>query len=64
MNLRQHENRDGYKVWLSSEEIDQLIGAAPNASAEIALALAARCGLRGSYSPEAHRRERQKVDWL
>lgn len=46
MNLREHDNREGYKVWLSSEEIDQLIEAAPNASAEIALALAARCGLR------------------
>lgn len=46
MNLREHEQRDGYKVWLSSSEIDQLVEAAPNASASIAFALGARCGLR------------------
>ena len=38
MNLREHEGRDGYKVWLSSGELDQLIETAPSASAAIAFA--------------------------
>jgi len=46
MNLREHESRNGYKVWLSSDEIDQLIEAAPSAEASIAFALGGRVGLR------------------
>jgi len=46
MNLREHEQRDGYKVWLSSNELDQLVEAAPNASAAIAFGLGGRVGLR------------------
>jgi len=48
MNLRPHEAREGFKVWLSSDEIDQLIDAAPFAEAAIAFALAGRCGLRSA----------------
>ena len=46
MNLREHDNRQDMKVWLSESEVEQLIDAAPNASARIAFGLGAWCGLR------------------
>jgi len=46
MNLREHDQRDGMKVWLSADEVTQLLRAAPDTEHRIAFALAARCGLR------------------
>jgi len=46
MNLREHDQRDGMKVWLSAGEVAQLLRAAPDTEHRIAFALAARCGLR------------------
>jgi len=56
MNLQQHENRDDMKVWLSQNEVEQLLEAADNTQQRIAFALGARCGLRShevlDVSPE------------
>ncbi len=46
MNLQQHENRDDMKVWLSQNEVEQLLEAAEGTQQRIAFALGARCGLR------------------
>ncbi|MBZ6496002.1 tyrosine-type recombinase/integrase [Natrinema longum] len=46
MNLKQHENRDDMKVWLSQNEVEQLLEAADGTQQRIAFALGARCGLR------------------
>jgi len=46
MNLREHDNQSGMKVWLSAGEVEQLLRAAQNTEHRIAFALAARCGLR------------------
>ena len=46
MNLRNHEDDDGKKVWLSRDEVDQLLDAAPDTEQRVAFALGARCGLR------------------
>ncbi len=46
MNLREHDERSDMKVWLSENEVDQLIGAADSTEQEIAFSLGARCGLR------------------
>ncbi|SFT09563.1 tyrosine-type recombinase/integrase [Halostagnicola kamekurae] len=46
MNLQQHENRDDMKVWLSQNEVEQLLDAADGTQQRIAFALGARCGLR------------------
>lgn len=46
MNLREHENRDDMKVWLSQSEVEALLDAAGDTTERIALALGARCGLR------------------
>ncbi|RLM53728.1 site-specific integrase [Halobellus sp. Atlit-31R] len=46
MNLRNHEDDDGKKVWLSQDEVDQLLDAAPDTEKRVAFALGARCGLR------------------
>ncbi|MFB6270602.1 MAG: tyrosine-type recombinase/integrase [Halobacterium sp.] len=46
MNLREHDEQDGMKVWLSAGEVDELLDAAKNTEHRIALALGARCGLR------------------
>ena len=62
MNLRQHEQRDGYKVWLSSEELELLIDAAPNASAAIAFALGGRCGLRSQEVADVTPKDIQHTD--
>jgi len=62
MNLQQHEQRDGFKVWLSSEELDQLIDTAPNASAAIAFALGGRCGLRSQEVADVTPKDIQHTD--
>lgn len=46
MNLREHEQRDAMKVWLSSGEVDQLLVVAKDTEQRIAFGLGARCGLR------------------
>jgi len=46
MNLEQHKSREDMKVWLSQDEVNQLLNAADGKEQEIALALGARCGLR------------------
>jgi len=46
MNLQQHDTRDDMKVWLSDDEVDDLLDAASSQQQRIALALGARCGLR------------------
>ncbi|QFU83374.1 tyrosine-type recombinase/integrase [Natronorubrum aibiense] len=46
MNLQQHENRDDMKVWLSQDEVEQLLEVADGTQQRIAFALGARCGLR------------------
>jgi len=46
MNLREHEDRDDMKVWLSTGEVEDLIATADNSSQRIAFQLGARCGLR------------------
>lgn len=46
MQLRPHDNRDGMKVWLNEEEVDQLIDQPDEKQRQLAFALAARCGLR------------------
>jgi len=46
MNLREHDNKDSMKVWLSASEVDALLDAAKNTEHRIALGLGARCGLR------------------
>jgi integrase len=62
MNLREHEQRDGFKVWLSSAELDQLIDTAPNASAAIAFALAGRCGLRSQEVADVTPKDIKRTD--
>jgi len=46
MNLREHEQRDDMKVWLSQDEVTALLDAVDGTQQRIALALGARCGLR------------------
>ncbi|WP_435551974.1 tyrosine-type recombinase/integrase [Natrinema sp. CGMCC1.2065] len=46
MNLQQHKSREDMKVWLSQNEVEQFLEAAPNTEQRIAFALGARCGLR------------------
>ena len=46
MNLRQHDNQDGFKVWLSEEEIQTLLAHPTDTQTQIAYGLAARAGLR------------------
>jgi integrase len=46
MNLREHDQRDDMKVWLSQDEVTALLDAADGTQEHIALALGARCGLR------------------
>lgn len=56
MNLREHDNRDDMKVWLSEGDVRQLVEAATSTEREIALSLGAKCGLRShevlSVSPD------------
>jgi integrase len=46
MQLRDHPDDDGKRVWLLEDETDALLDATKNSERKIALALAARCGLR------------------
>ena len=46
MNLDDYPNGDGKKVWLSQDEVDQLLEATDDAIADVAFRLAVRCGLR------------------
>lgn len=46
MRMKPYPDRDGKRVWLSSEEIELVIDEAENTEQEIAMKLAARCGLR------------------
>lgn len=47
MNLREHESREDMKVWLSAEEVDRLLETVEeDTNRWLAMALAARCGLR------------------
>lgn len=44
--MQDHKTKQSMKVWLSEQEVDQLLSAAIHPRARIAFALAARCGLR------------------
>lgn len=46
MNLKQHENRDDMTVWLSQNEVAQLLETANDTQQRIAFSLGARCGPR------------------
>ena len=46
MNLRNHEDDDGKKVWLSPDEVEQLLDAADGTQQRVAFGLGAKCGLR------------------
>lgn len=46
--MKNYPDADGKMVWLSLEEVDQLLAAAGDTTRTIALALGARCGLRAS----------------
>jgi integrase len=47
MNLREHDEREDMKVWLSAAEVDQLLAQVDGeTNRRFAFALAARCGLR------------------
>lgn len=46
MNLREHENRDDMKVWLSESEVRALLDATADTDQYLGCALGARCGLR------------------
>lgn len=46
MNLKQHEQTEEMKVWLSESEVGQLLEAAKDTERAIAFSLGARCGLR------------------
>jgi integrase len=46
MLLREHDKRDDMKVWLSQDEVDQLLRSAEGTQRELGIALGARCGLR------------------
>jgi integrase len=46
MNLQQHNKRDAMKVWLSKQEVNELLEQPDRVEIEIAFGLSARCGLR------------------
>ncbi|MFU1780723.1 tyrosine-type recombinase/integrase [Haloarcula japonica] len=46
MNLEDYNDQEGMKVWLSDDEVEQLLGSAEDTEQRVALALGARCGLR------------------
>lgn len=46
MNIEQHSKRDDMKVWLSQDEIDELLKATDSIQHEIAIGLMVRSGLR------------------
>ncbi|MFP4627324.1 MAG: tyrosine-type recombinase/integrase [Natronomonas sp.] len=46
MQLRDHPDDDGKRVWLLEDEMNQLLDSASDTERRIALSLAGRCGLR------------------
>jgi integrase len=48
MNLKDHTNDDGKKVWLSQREVEQLLEATGHTEQRIAIGLGVRCGLRSA----------------
>lgn len=63
MNLRQHAARDDMKVWLSADEIDQLLAQVEGrTSRRFAFALAARCGLRSEEVTDVRPLDIQDTD--
>lgn len=46
MNVIEHKGDAGYKVWLSRDEVDQLLKSAKDSERSIGYGLAALCGLR------------------
>lgn len=46
MQMEDHENDDGRKVWLTEEEATELLNAANDTTQRIAFGLGLRCGLR------------------
>lgn len=48
MNLDDYEDQDGMKVWLSEDEVRQLLDEFDDTEQRIAVDLAARCGLRSA----------------
>ena len=46
MNCEPHDNSDSMMVWLSEDDVDQLLDAAKDTERRIAFALGVRCGLR------------------
>ena len=46
MNCEPHDNSDSMMVWLSEDDVEQLLDAAKDTERRIAFALGARCGLR------------------
>ena len=54
MNLQEHEQKDGFKIWLSEQEVNSLLDQAIHPRASIAFALGAKCGLRSHEIVELH----------
>lgn len=46
MFTQDHDGKDGKKVWLGTDEVDQLLAQPANETKRIAYALGVRCGLR------------------
>lgn len=46
MHLRDYDDDDGKKVWLSSSEVEQLLATVDDVEKRIAFGLGVRCGLR------------------
>ena len=46
MNCEPHDKSDSMMVWLSEDDVDQLLDAAKDTERRVAFALGARCGLR------------------
>lgn len=46
MFTQDHDGKDGKKVWLGTDEVDQLLAQPENETKRIAYALGVRCGLR------------------
>jgi len=48
VNTTEHENQDGRKVWLSKDDVDDLLESAKDTERQIAFALGCKCGLRSA----------------
>lgn len=46
MFFEKHDERDDYKIWLSQDEVEELLDAASDSQHRLAFELGARCGLR------------------